>query len=157
LRDRELVWAGLQCLHARVYPPLLSARFARLHPPPSLCTEAGQSRWGAKSNIPKPSTISRAKRVALKNLMTLADPNPAPKRGQPNTGLITGAAANGLKVHEGQILRTRGYLRLVATESNDCEDHIQLTLAASPKRSLIVEVAKEKEDPTYWKLQTTAP
>jgi hypothetical protein len=107
------------------------------------CTEPGKSRWGAKSNIPRPSSIVRAKRVALKDLMSLEDPDPAPKRGQPATGLLTGGAQNGLRVHEGQILRTRGYLRLVATEDNDCEYHMQLTLTPRTKRSLIVEVAKD--------------
>lgn len=110
---------------------------------PFTCTEPGKARWGAKSNIPKPSSIVRAKRVALKDLMSLEDPDPAPKRGQPATGLIVGGAQNGLRVHEGQILRTRGYLRLVATEDNDCEYHMQLTLGPRTKRSLIVEVAKD--------------
>jgi hypothetical protein len=107
------------------------------------CTEPGKARWGAKSNVPRPSSIERAKRVALKDLMALDDPDPTPKRGQPATGLITGAAANGLRVHEGQILRTRGWLRLVATEDNDCEYHMQLTLTRTSKPSLIVEVAKD--------------
>jgi hypothetical protein len=107
------------------------------------CTEPGKARWGTKSNIPKPSSIVRAKRVALADLMALDDPDPAPKRGQPLTGLITGAAENGLRVHEGQILRTRGWLRLVATEDNDCEYHIQLTRTRTSKPSFIVEVAKD--------------
>lgn len=107
------------------------------------CTEPGKARWGAKSNIPRPSSLVHARRVALKDLMALEDPDPAPKRGAPTTGLIIGARANSLRVHEGQILRTRGYLRLVATEDNDCEYHIQLTLSPRSKASLIVEVAKD--------------
>jgi hypothetical protein len=46
-------------------------------------------------------------------------------------------------VHEGQILRTRGWLRLVATEDNDCEYHMQLTLSRTSTSSLIVEVAND--------------
>ena len=111
--------------------------------PAYACTEPGKSRWGAKSNIPKPSSVVHATRVALADLMTLDDPNPAPKRGQPSTGLIAGGAENGLRVHEGQILRTRGWLRLVATEDNDCEYHIQLTRTRTSKPSFIVEVAKD--------------
>jgi hypothetical protein len=121
---------------------LLGTAAAPVHAP-FACTQPGKARWGAKSNIPKASSIARAKRVALKDLMTLEDPDPVPKRGQPATGLITGVAANGQRVHEGQILRTRGWLRLVATEDNDCEYHMQLTLTRSSTRSFIVEVAKD--------------
>ena len=121
----------------------LSLLFAPMPHVVSTCTEPGKARWGAKSNVPKLSSIVRAKRVALKDLMALDDPDPAPKRSQPATGLIMGARANALEVHEGQILRTRGYLRLVATEDNDCEYHIQLTLTPRSSRSFIVEVAKD--------------
>jgi hypothetical protein len=107
------------------------------------CTEPGVKRWGAKSNVPKASSVARAKRVALKDLMALDDPDPPPKHSQPATGLITGVAANGLRVHEGQILRTRGWLRLVATEDNDCEYHMQLTRTRTSDSSFIVEVAKD--------------
>jgi hypothetical protein len=93
--------------------------------------------------VPKKSSIVRAKRVFLSSLMKLDDPDPAPKRRQPVTGLILGAKANALRVHEGQILRTRGYVRLVATEDNDCEYHLQLTLRPDSDTSFIVEVAKD--------------
>ena len=106
------------------------------------CTEPGKSRWGVKSNVPRPSSIVNAKRVALKDLLALEDPNPAPVKFQPERGLIA-PSPNSLGVHEGQLIRTRGYLRLVATEDNDCEYHIQLTTTPQATSSLIVEVAKE--------------
>lgn len=36
-------------------------------------------------------------------------------------------------VKEGDIVRTKGWLRLIATEDNDCEYHMQLTLTKSSK------------------------
>lgn len=78
------------------------------------CTEPGKSWWGTKSNIPRPSSLVRAKRVALNDLMSLEDPDPAPKRGEPATGLLVGGAQNGLWVHEGQILHVLKIARVPA-------------------------------------------
>jgi hypothetical protein len=104
------------------------------------CTEPGKSRWGAKSNIPKPSSIVHANFVSLADL--LAMPDAKVKKFQPTTGLIA-PFPNPHNLKEGDMVKTRGCFRLVATEDNDCEYHMQLTRTKSSKPSFSVEVAKD--------------
>src|SRR5438105_2152215 len=106
------------------------------------CTEPGKSRWGAKTNVPAHSSISHATTVTLADLMHFMDPVPTVKKFSPATGLIP-PFTNPLGLDEGKIVRTKGWLRLVATESNDCEYHIQLTRTKSADSCFIVEIARD--------------
>jgi len=108
----------------------------------STCTEPGKELWGLKSNVPLHASITKAKLIPLADLMDLAAPSPAPKSNLLKRKRLP-AFANPHHVKEGDIVRTRGFLRLVATSDNDCEYHIQLTTTASATSSFIVEIARE--------------
>jgi hypothetical protein len=109
---------------------------------PAECTEPGKLLWGLKSNIPKPSSIAKAKFVRFSELMRLPYPDPMPKRNLPTRDRVA-LIANPNGVKEGDMIRTRGWLRLIATEDNDCEYHLQLTQTKASKNSVIIEVSKD--------------
>jgi hypothetical protein len=112
------------------------------HQAAAACTEPGKSRWGTKTNVPLHSSISHATMVPLTDLMHFMDPVPTVKKFSPAVGRIP-PFTNALGLQEGQIVRTKGWLRLVATESNDCEYHIQLTRTTSADSCFIVEIARD--------------
>ena len=113
-------------------------------PAPALadCTEPGKALWSIKSNVPRGASITRAPMVPLAGLMNLPDPEPVPSPGKLLRPRIP-HFDNALGIQEGELVRTRGWLRLIATEDNDCEYHLQLTLSATSTRSFIIEVAKD--------------
>src|SRR4051812_40576221 len=95
--------------------------------PSAECTEPGIRLWNIKSTIPRPSSIARAPLVPLDDLMKLSYPTPMPNMTlNRRDRLALVANAHGIK--EGDMVKTRGWLRLIATEDNDCEYHLQLTL-----------------------------
>ena len=107
-----------------------------------VCTKPGVRLWNLKSNIPKPSSITKAPLIPLKDLMAMPYPDVMPKSNLNRRDRVA-AFPNPHNLTEGQMVRTRGWLRLVATEDNDCEYHMQLTLSRTSKRSFIVEVSKD--------------
>jgi hypothetical protein len=110
--------------------------------PRAECTEPGKLLWGLKSNVPKPSSVVKAKFVKLSDLMKLPYPDPLPNRTlEKRDRLALIANANGVK--EGDMVRTRGWLRLIAAEDNDCEYHLQLTRTKQGTSSFIIEVSKD--------------
>src|SRR5213596_1695245 len=110
--------------------------------PPATCTEPGKLLWGLKSNVPPHSSITKAKFVKLSHLMDLPYPDSMPNRKlEIRDRLPLIANADGVK--EGDIVRTRGWLRLIATEDNDCEYHLQLTLSDTSTSSFIIEAGKD--------------
>lgn len=113
-----------------------------IHPAQAICTEPGKRLWNLKSTIPKPSSIAKAKRIPLADLMQLPYPNPLPKRSL-DTRRRLALVPNPHNLKEGDMVRTSGWLRLIATEDNDCEYHLQLTDSRTSTRSLIVEIPKD--------------
>jgi len=93
------------------------------------CNGPGKARWPIKTSLPEGASASASgKTVALAKLLALP---PAPdvtdndKRFQ---DARIPAFANDLKLKEGDLVTTTGWLYLVATEKDDCDYHIQISL-----------------------------
>lgn len=108
------------------------------------CHEPGHARWAVKSSVPTGADLSHPTHIALADLLTLGEPvPPVTKDDARYSKKRIPAFDNPLHLKEGDIVQTEGWLYLVATESNDCEYHIQIandSLNGSP--CTIVEVPK---------------
>src|SRR5581483_9755408 len=106
----------------------------------NITVNPGTSRWGVKTSI----GATKSKAVPLSNLMQLPLLDAQYTEHAYATTLIPVAPAKGLK--EGDIITTKGYLRLVALENDskkheDGDYHIQLTLTGQSNDScFIVEI-----------------
>ena len=118
------------------------AFLALLTSAPATCTEPGKLLWGLKSNVPAHSSIEKAKLVKLSQLMELPYPDSMPNRKLETRDRLP-LIANPDGIREGDMIRTRGWLRLIATEDNDCEYHLQLTLSDTSTQSFIIEAGKD--------------
>ena len=108
----------------------------------SSCTEPGKARWAITSSVTPAYMKASAKSVALGDLVALGNATGVTKDDQHfKTTRIPAATASGLK--EGDKISTAGFFRLVATEGNDCEYHMQLSVGSSDTAVMIVEVAKD--------------
>ena len=108
------------------------------------CTEPGKARWALKSSVPSGYEKAAAKPVALGDLISLVDAQGVTKDDSRfRTLRIPTATASGLK--EGDKISTAGYFRLVATEGNDCEYHMQVSVGPADSAVMIVEVAKDDD------------
>src|SRR5881394_1272031 len=96
-------------------PFIVAATLAlRLHSPLA-CTEPGVRLWNLKSTIPKPSSLIKAPLIPLADMLALPYPDPMPKTNLKTRKRIA-LVANAHSAKEGDMVRTRGWLRLVATE-----------------------------------------
>lgn len=108
------------------------------------CHEPGAERWPIKSSILPGADVSTPRRVPLSGLLALANVAGVTKDDQRYQDARIQVPADASGLHEGEIISTTGYLRLVATEDNDCEYHIQITdTLADSGACMIVEVAKD--------------
>src|SRR6266568_8080049 len=85
--------------------------------PPATCTEPGKLLWSLKSNVPAHASIAKAKLVKLSHLMALPYPDSMPSRKLATRDRLP-LIANPDGVKESDMIRTRGWLRLIATEDN---------------------------------------
>ncbi|HUL14762.1 MAG TPA: hypothetical protein VLV88_02105 [Terriglobales bacterium] len=93
------------------------------------CNGPGSERWVIKTSLPPNPNVDSPKTVALTDLLALA-----PAKGVTNNDADFEKARipafpNSLNVKEGDVLRTTGWLYLVATE-DDCDYHIQISTKA---------------------------
>src|SRR3954469_13192331 len=99
--------------------------------------QPSKSRWVVKVSTPEPP--GKGKSIALDKLMALPSiPNVGKKQSKPggtyNETRIPKTLFDELGVHEGSMVKTVGYMHLVAYESKDDDDyHIQLTTTLSDK------------------------
>jgi hypothetical protein len=108
------------------------------------CHEPGADRWPIKSSLPASADLGAPRTVALTTLLHL--PNVAGVRqndARYASVRIPQAADSGL--HDGDIVTTTGYLRLVATDDNSCEYLFQLSQQPVDTDVLIVAVPKDDE------------
>ena len=93
------------------------------------CNGPGKARWTIKTSLPQGADASGSgKTFDLAKLLAFpAAPGVAPddKRFQ---NVRIPAFNNDLQVKEGDLVTTTGWLYLVATEKDDCDYHIQISL-----------------------------
>jgi hypothetical protein len=71
--------------------------------------------------------LSHPKTVGLNALLALEDPPGVKHNDSRFQDARIPAFSNSLSVNEGDILQTTGWLYLIATESDDCDYHIQIS------------------------------
>lgn len=139
---------------------LLALALLPLKPLLAECHEPGVERWQIKASVQRGVDLSAPQDVPLAELLSLGDVSGVTKndRRYQDARIADLADQNCLK--EGDIISTTGYLRLVATEGNDCEYHIQISASPTDSSSVvIVEIAKDDAtsiaDPTLRENSTT--
>jgi len=95
------------------------------------CHGPGKARWPIKTSLPQGTSANGSgKAIPLDKLLAL-EPAPGVKD---DDGRYQDARIppfdNSLGVKEGDLVTTAGWLYLVATESDDCDYHIQVSLQA---------------------------
>jgi hypothetical protein len=104
------------------------------------CVKPGAKRWPIKTSVPEDADLTHPKFVPLKKLLTLGDPPNAKRSDKRYQDALIPPFSNSLKLQEGNIVSTTGYLHLVATEP-DCDYHIQISDSPTDGNNcLIVEV-----------------
>jgi hypothetical protein len=116
----------------------------------STCNSPGKERWAIKTSLADGADISHSKKVGLNDLLALAQPAGVTNNDPRYNDARIPASSNSLNVKEGDIIRTIGWIYVVATET-DCDYHIQIssqprTLATNPPTAtddcMIVEVPR---------------
>jgi hypothetical protein len=90
------------------------------------CNGPGTERWAIKTSLPANPNVDSPKIVALSDLLALDDPKGVKHNDPKFDKDRIPAFTNSLKVKEGDIIQTTGWLYLVATET-DCDYHIQIS------------------------------
>lgn len=104
-----------------------------------------QARWAIKTSVPAGADLKHPHSVTLDKLTGLPDAPGVKKRDSRYTDKLIPGAVNGL--HEGDIVTTKGWVHLIALES-DGDYHIQVSNdSTSGDHCLIVELPKD--DPTF--------
>lgn len=103
------------------------------------------SRWSIKTSLVSGADLTHAKTVAIADLIALQDANGVTKADSRYTTKRIPGATGGL--HEGDIIRTKGYVHVVALDG-DGDYHIQVTDSpTSGNNCFIVELPKD--DPAF--------
>ena len=107
---------------------ILSSAFAAPRAAAQTCHGPGTERWPIKTSLPAGTDLSNSpKKVAIGALFALENP-PGIKNNDPKyQDVRIPKFSNSLNVNEGDILQTTAWLYLVATESDDCDYHIQIS------------------------------
>jgi hypothetical protein len=118
---------------------LLSAALLAALPAKEL--KPGVERWSVKTSVPAGADLAHGKMVPFADLVALPDPVPHPRMNDHRFAHDRYPAfANKLGVKEGDILTVRGWLHIVAGES-DGDYHFQISASKeSGDDCLIVEV-----------------
>jgi hypothetical protein len=92
------------------------------------CHGPGEERWPIKTSVPQGTDLKKpGQSVLLAKLLALDDPNSVTHNDPQFQEARIPAFSNPLNVKEGDIISTTGWLYLVATESDDCDYHIQIS------------------------------
>jgi hypothetical protein len=91
------------------------------------CSGPGKERWPVKITLVAGADLNNPKSVSLNVLLGLKNP-PNIKHDDPRfQDVRIPEFSNSVGVQEGDIIRTVGWLYLIATESDDCDYHIQIS------------------------------
>lgn len=91
------------------------------------CHGPGTERWPIKVSVAAGADVSNPKTVNLDALLALEDVPGVRNNDSRFQATRIPAFTNSLNAKEGDILQTTGWLYLVATESDDCDYHIQIS------------------------------
>jgi hypothetical protein len=91
------------------------------------CNGPGTERWPVKVSLANDANPDKPKSVDLASLFSLDDPPGISHNDSRYQNARIPEFSNSLKVNEGAILQTTGWLYLVATETDDCDYHIQIS------------------------------
>jgi hypothetical protein len=113
------------------------------------CNGPGKARWPIKVSVPSGANVDKGKNVSLKDILALKDV-PGVKKDDPQyQDKRIPSDITPVQLHEGDIITIQGYLHLVATESDDCDYHIQVSLSPTDGNDcIIVEVPRPEYAPT---------
>ena len=131
------------------------------------CNGPGKERWPIKTSVPDSSNLSASKNIGLNDLLALAQPAGVKHNDSRYASARIPAFTNSLNIKEGDLIRTTGWVYVVATEKNDCDYHIQIsnqprTLTTNPPTAadncMIVEAPRPDfiSDPALAGAVTTA-
>lgn len=117
---------------------------------PQTCNGPGKERWPIKTSLAGTGASNPAKQVRLTDLLALTEPTGVKHDDSRYEDARIPSFSNSLGVKEGDLITTTGWLYLVATESDDCDYHIQIspesrTTTSKPTsgdESLIVEAPR---------------
>jgi len=116
----------------------------------STCNGPGKERWAIKTSLADGTDITHSKKIGLNDLLALAQPAGVTNNDPRYSDARIPTFSNPLNVKEGDIIRTIGWIYVVATET-DCDYHIQIsnqprTLSTNPPVAtddcMIVEVPR---------------
>ncbi len=91
------------------------------------CQGPGKERWPVKTSLAAGAALGHATPVALSALMALPGPGGVRHDDPRFENRVIPPFPNSLHVREGQLLRTTGWLYLVALEKGDCDFHLQIS------------------------------
>ena len=92
------------------------------------CNGPGKDRWPIKTSLPQGTSASGSGRaISLDKLLTLQAAPGVKKNDERYQADRIPAFDNPLGIKEGDLVTTSGWLYLVATESDDCDYHIQIS------------------------------
>lgn len=100
---------------------------ASAHALAQTCDGPGKERWPIKTSVVDSSKLSPSKTIGLNDLLALAQPAGVNNDDARYADARIPAFTNSLNVKEGGIIRTTGWIYVVATEKNDCDYHIQIS------------------------------
>jgi hypothetical protein len=134
----------MKILRAFLFVLIAAALVAAQAPP-----HPGVMRWSIKTSIPAGAEIDHAKSVKLADMLQFPEP-PASINVTKNDSRFQSALIpsfpNSLNLKEGDIVRVRGWLHIIAAE-DDGDYHIQLSASRSDgNQCLIVEAPRPETD-----------
>jgi hypothetical protein len=91
------------------------------------CSGPGTERWPVKTSLPSGADLTQSKTVGLNDMLAVAQPPGVEHNDKRFQDARIPSFSNSLNVKEGDLITTTGFLYLVATESDDCDYHIQLS------------------------------
>ena len=91
------------------------------------CNGPGKERWPIKTSVPDSGNLSASKKIGLNDLLALAQPAGVKHNDSRYASARIPAFTNSLNLKEGDLVRTTGWVYVVATEKNDCDYHIQIS------------------------------
>jgi hypothetical protein len=107
------------------------------------CKGPGQERWPVKISVPTGANLTNPKAVSLKDVLDLGDvPGVKHDDARFQSARIPDAIMP-INLHEGDIIAITGFIHLIATEDNDCDYHVQVSLSQTDgDHCIIVEVPR---------------
>lgn len=114
---------------------------------PQQTTHPGKERWPIKTSVVDDAKVSKGKLIAFSTLAALPEPVPPVKKNDKRYQSNLIPKASGAKIAEGDMVRAKGWLHLVAQES-DGDYHIQISDSPTDGGNCVV-VEVPKDDAEY--------